>query len=167
MICTSLLARVSGSLLLIVLWQLTARGEDLDLRLEVEGFIYPTPSWRNDKNDIIDHLTFRFDGASRALDHGHDVDSNVQSAKLVDLNMQAVTVNLRRPQSCSIGLHPIENQHVHLVHRRHAHTKDADIQIREGEMQDFQLRFSRQGNYGHLTGAVACSLPGMLRYTYQ
>ena len=152
---------------LLIPWTSAVKGEDVDLRLEVEGTIQPQPTWRDANNMIISNLTFIFDGIANPNRINQDVDSEPSYAKLVDAGKQMLTpIELYRPKKCRIGDTGIDDAHVQFVHNNHVHRKDAQILIMQYRLHELRIRFASQGSYGGLSGAVRCDLPGMLRYTY-
>lgn len=141
--------------------------EDVDLRLDVEGSIQPRPTWRDEDNRIIYSLTFKFNDISNPTNPRINIDSQMKIAKLVDTGkLLWISVEFFRPKDCRIGEGRVSDDHVYLIHNMHTHMRDAAINIWQYRSNEFKIRFSAEGAYGALSGAVVCKSPGMLRYTY-
>lgn len=155
---------VSGLLMLAGTSYLFA--EDLDLRLDVEGFIHPPPTWRDVNNNIIDHLSFRFSKLANLNERHLDVESDEQLVKITDTVDRLVSIQLIRPKKCFVGETQVDDNHVYLRHRAHKHVDDQNFKIPVDSIQIFRMGFDGAGGYSHLSGVVKCEIPGMLRYSY-
>ena len=167
MISRDSILRILLATLPTVLLNFPLRADELNLRLDVEGYINTPPTWRNENDEVIDHLTFKFSHLASLKDMHLDVDSDLQKAKLViDRRKEHVSVTLMRPKRCFIGSDSIDDSHVHLVHGLHEHPGDGIVEFKEDTIQDFKIRFSGRGGYSQYSGSVKCETPGNLRYSY-
>lgn len=139
---------------------------DAVLRLNVEGFIAPAPSWRNAADEVIQSMKFEFRLISDASNPFINRDSQKMLAKLVNAQTDPAEISLIRPKGCAIGSGSIKDRDVALMQNGIAHSADGNFQMNGRQLQEFMIRFRREGGYGSLSGKVACDVSGELIYKY-
>ena len=151
----------------ILLSASVASSADLNLSLDVTGTILDAPAWRDASANIITSASFNF-GNVITGDAAQNVESDDVVAVLRDTSKTGslITVSLVTPSSCSIGSDSVADSDVKLVFSNTEFGNGASVPLTEGASNNFKMRFIASGNYGDKSGAVSCSGPGSLTYTY-
>ncbi len=146
---------------------LEIRSAEITTDLYVSGTILPAPQWQDQNSNLIDLISFSFDGAS-AGEASQDTDSSVFNFILRDTNNSGGTMNigLLTPAGCRLGATEIEDGDVYFLLNTSAYANGSIISINEGTTYSAQIRFSGSGNYGNAAGLVSCATTGTLTYTY-
>lgn len=140
---------------------------DLNLSLNVTGTILEAPSWRDSGSSKLNSVSFNFDNIITGS-ASVNVDSAALSVVLSDPSNagSVLTVDLTTPADCAIGGHPITDSHVFLILSNSELANSTTFTVSEGASNSLKLRFADEGSYGDKSGAVLCSTPGNLTYTY-
>ncbi len=146
---------------------LETESAEITTDLYVSGTILPAPQWQDQNSNLINLISFSFDGAS-AGEPSQDTDSAVFNFILRDTNNSGGTMNisLLTPAGCSLGATDIEDSDVYFLLNTSAYANGSIFSINEGTTYSAQIRFSGSGNYGNAAGLVNCSTTGTLTYTY-
>lgn len=133
-----------------------------DLTLTVAGTRTAAPQWQDGVATNIASLPFTFSGVAGVA--AANVDSATSTAKLINATSYPATIAVTTPIGCSVGVTPVTNVNVALLVAGVAAA--ATFNLASNANQTFALRFLAAGNYGDKIGAVACTTPGLLRYSY-
>jgi hypothetical protein len=123
------------------------------------------PTWRDASNNPVTATQFVFSGFAKptAL---QNIDSQSLQLSLTGAITYPASVAITRPSRCSIGSKKINDAFVYLILNATVYRSNSTVQILDGNLQTWALRFASEGNYGSLTGAVTCLGAGRLRYSY-
>ena len=124
-----------------------------------------TPLWTNSLGQTLSSITFLFSGFAKTT-ATQNVSSASVTIRLANATTYPATVSLVRPQSCTIGVTGVADNFVAIVFGGTAYSSNTNLSFANGANKTIAMRFLSTGSPGLLTGAVACSVPGYLRYTY-
>lgn len=158
-----------GAVLSALAWMHSSVGWSLDygVPVTVTGKRVKAPIWVDGSSNQLTEFRFNFNGflGSAAAEA---VNSTPVNAKLVysEDDGLAKTVVYTKPTTCTIGTANVLDTHVELDVSGTTYAANSDVAIVVGTANDYKLSFSANGNYGLLTGDVACANNGSMTYSY-
>ncbi len=134
------------------------------LKIHVQGNISPTPKWVDTQGLSIKQIDLSFKSVAKEKPD-LDIDSQGSSIKLVNANNYPASVELKRPENCSIGNHKIQDKHVYFLQDSNVFKDDDNFWVHD-HYHFYALRFSRDGKYAEFSGPVECDKEGSLTYKF-
>ncbi len=135
------------------------------LQIDSTGSIQNRPAWVNTSDQSISIVNFDFGQRIAGATAGVNVDSASTQFKLINATAYPASVLLDTPANCFIGASGVTNAHVKLVYDGAEQVDGASFNIGDATAHTYVLRFDDAGNYGTMSGAVACDA-GSLTYSF-